>query len=311
VPMTRLFVTLSAITVGVAGNTLIETARAQQAPPEPVMTLPDGGVEVPLRLQQGRPIVEVRIDGKGPYTFLIDTAAAGYARADSSLVKALNLEVVGQARGSAGQGGQTVAMPVVSLGTLQIGAASFTNIHAASRDYNLRPSDVRLDGILGFNLFRDCLVTLDFVNGKLRLEPGALPEPDGAEVLTFNDPRRVAQVAIKVASREVVAVLDTGAPTIIMLPEALAAELPLTAAPKKVGQATTVSGTMDVNEAELKGSIAIGRHMIAEPAVGFSPAMRDAILGMVALRNFTLTFDQKNKRVRFARAGHEPIRIVR
>jgi hypothetical protein len=67
--MTRLFVTLSAITVGVAGNTLIETARAQQAPPEPVMTLPDGGVEVPLRLQQGRPIVEVRIDGKGPIPF--------------------------------------------------------------------------------------------------------------------------------------------------------------------------------------------------------------------------------------------------
>jgi hypothetical protein len=202
-------------------------------------------------------------------------------------------------------------MDVVNLGTLEVGAATFANVHAASRDYNLRPGDVRLDGILGFNLFRDCLVTLDFIDGKLRLEAGALPEPDGAEVLTFNDARRIAQVPIKVAGREVLATLDTGAPTVIMLPEALAAELPLASPPKKVGQATTVSGTMDVNEAELKGAIAIGRHTIAEPAVGFSPAMRDALLGIHTLRHFAITFDQKNKRVRFTRAGQDPIRIVR
>ena len=202
-------------------------------------------------------------------------------------------------------------MPVVRLGTLQIGSASFSNVHAASRDYNLRPNDVRLDGILGFALFRECLVTLDFVHGKLRLEPGALPEPDGGEVLAFSDARGITQVPIKVAGRELSALLDTGAPTILMLPDAMAAELPLVAPPKKVGQATTVSGTMDVNEADLKGSIAIGRHAIAEPTVGFSSAMRDPLLGMHALRNFAITFDQKNKRVRFARAGQEPIRVVR
>ena len=309
--LTSVFVMLSAVAAGVAGNAAIEAARAQQGPPVPVMNLPSAGVEVPLRVQQGRPIVEVQVDGKGPYTFLIDTGAAGYARADASLVKALNLEVVGQARGSSGQGGQAVAMPVVRLGTLQIGAASFSNVHAASRDYNLRPNDVRLDGILGFGLFRECLVTLDFLNGKLRLQPGALPEPDGAEVLPFTDGRGVTQIPIKVAGREVSAVLDTGAPTILMLPEGMAAELPLAAPPKKVGQATTVSGPMDVNESDLKGSIAIGRHAIAEPTVGFSSAMRDALLGMHALRNFAITFDQKNKRVRFARPGQEPIRIVR
>jgi predicted aspartyl protease len=275
------------------------------------MTLPAGGVEVPLRLQQGRPIVDVRVGGKGPYTFLVDTGAAGYARADVSLVKALSLEVVGQARGSAGQGGQAVTMDVVNLGTLEIGAATFAKVDAPSRDYNLRPGDVRLDGILGFNLFRDCLVTLDFINGKLRLESGALPEPDGAEVLTFNGARRIAQVPITVAGREVLAALDTGAPTIIMLPEQMATELPLTSPPTKVGRATTVSGAMDVSEAELKGAIAIGRHTIAEPTVGFSPAMRDALLGIHTLRHFTITFDQKNKRVRFTRAGQDPIRIAR
>ena len=60
-------------------------------------TLPAEPVEVPMRMVNRRPIVDVRINGGGPYSFLIDTGGSGLARADKSLVEKLKLEVVGEA----------------------------------------------------------------------------------------------------------------------------------------------------------------------------------------------------------------------
>src|SRR5262245_34468200 len=91
---------------------IIPTAQGPQRS-DVSTTLPAEPVEVPLRMVNRRPMVDVRVNGGGPYTFAIDTGASGLARADRSLVDRLKLEVVGEARGSAGTGGQVVSMPIV------------------------------------------------------------------------------------------------------------------------------------------------------------------------------------------------------
>jgi hypothetical protein len=280
----------------------------QAARPRPTAAVPESGVEVPLRLDRGRPLVDVRINGSGPYPFLFDTGAAGDARADAALASRLKLQVVGESRGGA-PGGQVVTMPIVQFDSLEIGAARFGPVAAPSRDYNQRESagEPHIDGILGLGLFADCLVTLDFPRGVLRIAPGTLPEPDGKEILPFENPRRVVEIGFDVAGTTMTGDLDTGGPDGITLPGGLMDKVPLAAPATVVAQGMTVSGPMDVSESTLHGTVMIGRHAIANPAIQFVPPFPHANIGIALLSQFALTFDQKNKRVRFAHEENTPI----
>jgi len=283
-------------------------ARQPGSPPAPTAFVPPSGVEVPLRLVRGRPLVDVRINGGGPYTFLFDTGAAGDARADAALAVKLKLPVIGESRGGV-PGGRAVAMPIVQFDTVEIGGAKFAPVAAPSRDYNQRESagEPHLDGILGLGLFADCLVTLDFPRGVLRIAPGTLPEPDGKEILAFENPRRVVEIRFDVAGTPMTGDLDTGGPDGVTLPGSMMEKVPLAAPAKVIAQGATVSGPMDVSEGALRGTVTIGRYAIVNPAIQFVPPFPHANIGIALLSQFALTFDQKNKRVRFAREESAPI----
>lgn len=69
-------------------------------------------VELPMRFYGLRPAVEVRVNGQGPFLFLIDTGAAGVARPDVGLVTRLRLT----------RGGRiSAAIDTVDLATLEVG----------------------------------------------------------------------------------------------------------------------------------------------------------------------------------------------
>src|SRR3954464_15008351 len=53
--------------------------------------VPPGGTTVPMLDLGGRPMVEVRINGKGPYAVILDTGASVTA-IDETLVKELGLD---------------------------------------------------------------------------------------------------------------------------------------------------------------------------------------------------------------------------
>jgi hypothetical protein len=278
-------------------------------PPPPAAQVPQGGAEVPLRLVDRRPLLDVRVNGRGPYTFALDTGASGFARADASLVTALTLPVVGEARGSAGPGAAATTMPIVRFDTLQLGAVTFSAVDAPSRDYNLRGGHI--DGIVALNLFAEYLVTLDFPRGVLRIASGELPPPDGREVFAFDGQRRIAQIPIRVAGTEVAADIDTGAMGGLTLPASLAGTLRLAAPPVPVGSAMTVSGPIELSGAALQGDVSIGRYLLTQPWAEFTPAFAHANVGIDVLSRFALTFDQKNRRLRLAREGTAPIVLQR
>src|SRR3954463_5186745 len=72
----------------------IPPAAALAAAP-PKMASPAQSVDVPMLFRGPSPAVNVYVNGKGPYLFLIDTGGQGSARADLSLVRQLNLAPVG------------------------------------------------------------------------------------------------------------------------------------------------------------------------------------------------------------------------
>ncbi len=103
--------------------------------------------DFPMQFVGGRPAVEVMVNGRGPFLFLIDTGADGLARADTSLVDRLKLPIVGE-ENNADRSGKIQSVNQVRLDTITLGSISFQNITAKSRSYNTTP---RIDGILAFD----------------------------------------------------------------------------------------------------------------------------------------------------------------
>ena len=255
-------------------------------------------VDVPMILLGSRPAVEVMVNGRGPYVFAIDTGAAGMARVDSSLVEKLHLKVVGSMRAGDGSG-RSRSMDVVQLDSIAFGGVQFNNVRAPTRDYNRSPAAPKVDGILGFGLFSEFLLTLDFPAKRVRLERGQLPKPDGAEVLGYETSNGAPTLELGVGSLKVKGHIDTGnAIAGFVLPESLVKGLPLASEAVVVGRARTVSSEVEIKMARLKDSIRLGPFEFTEPRVVF-PALSDDInIGAETFREFVVTFDQKNSRLR-------------
>lgn len=223
------------------------------------------------------------------------------ARADASLVAKLALPEVGEVRGSDGSGANARSMKLVQMTSLTIGSLELRDVRAASRDYNTSPNLPRIDGILGFHLFTDYLLTLDYAAKRVRIEKGQLPEPDGKEVLSYES-GRTPTVELLVGDTKIKAHIDSGNTVgAFIVPTALAERLSFLSAPVVVGRARTVSSEMEIKEARLKGSVRLGRFEFPEPTITYPAVSQDANIGSKALQDFALTFDQKNMRVKLVR----------
>lgn len=263
--------------------------------------VPSSGVDVPMRRSGHLPAVEVMLNGKGPFLFAIDTGGAGTARVNSALASRLGLPAIGEVHAGDPSGKNVQTLPLVGVESIEIGAARFTGLSAAARPQGRIPPDENAEGVLGFGLFADCLFTLDYSAGRIRLGRGELPSPNGKEVLEFRERHGVPSVRLRVGGLDVDADLDTGSMGGFSFPESLAAELELASEPKVVGRARTMNNSFDIKAAQLDGEIALGGHLFQKPTVEFQPIFPVANVGARILGDLSLTFDQKNRRVRIER----------
>lgn len=290
----------------IAALTLVAPAHGQaQTPPRPAVSAPHQAVEIPMVLAGTQILVEgVKVNGRGPYRFLLDTGAQGAGRADVSLVQALNLPQVGVTGASDGSGGARRELTVNRIDRLEFGGLVFENLEVVSRDYNGDAEAVRggISGILGIDLFHGYLLTLDYGRGVLRLEPGALPPADGRGVLALDPDRPVPSVMMTLGGRQVLASIDTGSMGDIGIGQETADALTFVTPPVGAGQARTVSGEFEILQGRIDGDLELGAIRIPRPEVTVIPHFRVANLGGEFLKNFVTTLDMANRRVRFAPA---------
>jgi predicted aspartyl protease len=259
-------------------------------------------VDATMLFRGPMPAVEVMVNGQGPFIFAIDTGAEGSARVDSSLMERLKLKAIGQRQAGDGSGRNVRTLDVVQLDSISFGGVQFKDVRAVTRDYNASSSLPRIDGILGFNLFADYLLTLDFPAQRVRLERGALPQANGVEIISFDSERGIPVVELRVGNHKINAHIDSGNTAGgFILPTSLAEKLTFANAPVSLGKARTVSNEVEVKEVRLKENINLGRSEFKEPTIIFPALSDDANIGMQVLREFALTFDQKNKRLRLER----------
>jgi aspartyl protease len=259
-------------------------------------------VDVPMLFYGTRPAVEVMVNGKGPFFFLIDTGAQGMARVDASLVKRLNLTATGQSKASDTSARNEATLNEYQLDSISVGIAEFRQVTALSRNYNTTTYLPHLDGILGFDLFADQLLTLNYPGKRVRIERGELPSADGRRVLAYEIRDGNPYIEVAVGNLKMNAMLDSGNIRGIDFPAALVAKLPLASYPKLVGKGGSISGEFEVKEVRLQDTLSIGHHLFPEPIITFTDVYDEINIGSSLLRQFEVTFDLKSQRVRLIKS---------
>jgi predicted aspartyl protease len=245
----------------------------------------------------GKPYVMVTINGKGPFRFVIDTGTGGDALVTPELAAKLGLPTVGHAMLSdpSGQGGKKA--PIVRIDTLEFAGVQFNGIRAVSHPFFAEAGTC--EGLLGFTLFRDYLLTLDFPNRLVTLNAGTLAPDGGKSVLPFRMPDGVPIAILKVDGLQPVeAQLDSGGGGLV-LPEKLAARLKYEIDPVVFANGRSVSARFEMKAAKLASDVKLGRYTFTHPVVEIHPAFPLVNFGSPPMQIFAITFDQKNLLVRF------------
>jgi predicted aspartyl protease len=254
-------------------------------------------MSTPLELTHGKPFVKVMVNGKGPFRFVIDTGTGADAFVTPELADTLGLPEIGHVRLSdpTRQGGQRV--PMVSIQSLEVAGVVFTEVKAAR--HNLSTVDGPCDGLLGFELFRDYLLTLDYPNRRMTLSFGAL-EPDGERsVLRFRMPDGIPVVPLRIGDLQIEAQIDSGG-TGLSLPERFVSKLKFISDPQMFGNAQSLSTRFELKAARLASDVQLGAYIFTKPFIEINPAFPLANFGSSAMQSFIFTFDQKDALVRFA-----------
>jgi predicted aspartyl protease len=249
-----------------------------------------------IELTHDKPFVMVMVNGKGPFRFVIDTGTGAAAFVTGELADQLALPVTGYVHLSdaSKQGGQRV--PLVTIHSLEVAGVVFNEVKAAR--HALSNADGNCDGLLGFELFRDYLLTLDYPHRRMTLAPGTL-SPDGERsVLPFRMPDGIPIIPLHIGALQIEAQIDSGG-TGLSLPEEIASRLKFDIDPELFGIAQSLSSRFELKAAKLASDVQLGNYTFLRPFVEINPAFPLANFGSSAMQNFVFTFDQKDSLVRF------------
>lgn len=227
------------------------------------------------------PLVEVRVNGKGPYRLLIDLGAN---------VTILRRDVV-DATGSRVLFDRARS-DIVRVDSMTIGGVTLIDMTVGAYD------TLDVDGVLGFNVLQHSSFTLDFVDQRLIFHDRRLPRPDGVSVFAYTVIDNLPFVMLHVGPESLAVNLDTGASEFLTVSPDVQARLPWRAQPAP-GRMTynNQTGATQVQEGQLDGSTRLGKLRLQVPVVYVNPDASHSWLGAGAMQGFIWTFDTAQRRV--------------
>jgi predicted aspartyl protease len=267
-----------------------------QGPTEP--TRPDkviirGPVDLPLDMTNHVPVIEAKINGKGPYRFALDTGFGGMVEVTAALAEQLAMPAIGEMKAGDPSGRNPRTVRLFRAESVDVGSAHFGGV-SVSESSRGNPGDT--DGVIGLSLFQGLLVRFDYVNGRFVVRSGSL----SAEAsLAYSNERGVPSIGIDVYGVKAKVDIDSGSPAELSLPLSMAKSLPLAAKPQVVGRGRTADGDFDVYGATLNGQVRVGGIVLTNPRLDFVSVFPNGNLGYRFLKNLIVTFDPTNRRVRF------------
>lgn len=286
--MKRRSILLAAFVLTISGNVfaqgdpdVVAEARRRVVLAPKVTRLETSIVRAPMVGTKTLPLVSVEINGNGPYKLLVDSAA-NVTLLQMRVADELNLPVLRPGDKS----------KLVAVRSVKIGGAHFEDLVVGARAWN---EDI--DGVIGFNLFADLLLTMDYPKQQLILRKGELPFTNGKDVFTYGLDNRSPTLEITIGNERLNILVDTGARQALVIPSTIASKLKfageLAPGPKL---STFHTAASDSRIGKLSDELSMGIHKIAGTKVHVWEDV--PVLGSDLFKDFVLTFDQKNRRLR-------------
>jgi hypothetical protein len=285
----------------------------RREPPRPGSTdLGRSEIVLPARLVDNTLIVEAKWDHFGPYHFLIDTGSSvtlvtseladRYAAKEVPNPEAPRVQVQSA-------DGRTTVLPATVLRRIELGRARFIDVPALVYDCTplTRKLGVRIDGVLGFPLFRKIELTLDYPHERVLLRPSQLARPPTEGfTLSFNNASKTPLIPVRIGDRTFIALVDSGSDeTLSVNPVGLAPRFAF--GPTEGPTVNTLTGERTEAVGRLAETVYLGDYAVPRPVVEVTDDL--SALGGGILRYFTITFDQGHDKVTFFRSTAEPIAV--
>lgn len=286
------------------------TLPGSRRPPQPGRTTMSSPLVIlPAQTIGNYLLVEAKWDRYGPYRFLIDTGAS-VTLVTPALAKRypgrdMPSPSTTRVRVTAADGNIT-ELPRGSLRRIELGDARFEDVDVLIYDCAALSAHlgVRIDGVLGFPLFRETLLTLDYPASRVVLQSARTSPLVPGTVVGFDDARKTPLVTVRLGDRSLVALIDSGSDAFFSLnPVGVAPQFVF--GPTVGGTVGTIGGDRTQQIGRLGETLAIGDYRFREPIVRLTDELSSIGGGM--LRYFVVSFDQLHDRVTFYRESREPI----
>jgi len=254
---------------------------------------------LPFRLLNNHIYVEARVNGKGPYTFIVDTG--GHTLLSARVVREAKLSPAGASPG-AGAGEKTVTSGYAYVRDITIGAVRMREQTAITQDiYDPAVEGVRVDGMVGFELLRRLAVTIDYGRRQLTFTRFDRFKPGAGVAIPFKFYDHLPQVSGRLTGMPVRLNIDTGSRSEIDFtsPFVTAAKLEQ----RFPGAVTAMTGWgvggPTLSRVVRLPALAIGPVTIDAPVAGlsqgkagsFSDSNYEANIGSGLLKRFVTSFD--------------------
>jgi len=256
-------------------------------------------------------VVEDAWDKSGPYHFIIDTGSAVTLVSPELAARYGDPRAVTQDEPLVrvrGADGGMVLLPPVTLQRIQLGSARFLYVPALVYDCTDLSAQfgMRIDGSLGFPLFRETVLTLDYPNEGIVLRQ-RIPE-DGipGEPILFNNPDKIPLIRVSLGDRAFAVLIDSGSSSAFDInPVGLSPRYRF--GPVDGPTVSTLSGDRRPRVGRLDGVLRISSFDVPQPIADETEELSS--IGGGILSHFTITFDQRHNQVFFQRDVAEPLVI--
>jgi hypothetical protein len=274
-----------------------------------------GATSIHFELNTNKPYVQIRVNGAGPYWFMLDTGSVSIA-VDSEVAAALALSGEGSFEGSGG-----------GEGSITISKGDSVKLGLGELDFSTGPVDIlqinkavafaegrRVDGLLGYDFFAHFTVTIDYARQRIGVHDprGFWPTmPAGGTSLPLTMVRKHPFISAELTARggERIAgtfLVDTGWRSALSLNAPFVTEHRLLGTTATIESVTGVGvGGPSIEPVGRIEALQLGSIILRDPVASFSRAKAgilsqsdmSGIVGGDVLRRFTATFDYPRKQL--------------
>jgi hypothetical protein len=284
---------------------------SQSAALDSATTNGTASLSIPFDLIDNRIVIDVKLEGHGPYRFIFDSGAVSVVSME--LARTLALKVEGLTRGGGGVGESTV-----ERGQTKISDAEVGGIHLKDQEFGvLSFSDnkyvfgaSRIDGIIGYPLFKRFVVQIDYERRQLTFtEPSQFTYKGKGTVVPIDFDYHLPLVKGELDGVPGIFVIDTGARSALLLYGPFVEQNKLREKYRASIEGVTGWGiggpvrsqiarvsTLKLGAVEVKNLVA---RLSLQKSGALTNTDRAALVGPDVLKQFTTIFDYSRRQIIF------------